>query len=74
MIPVIDYFTFSVIIDDIVFYDGRTLMGVLGGGGPQTAFGMQLWTQGRVGLCGGVGVDFPAAAQAWLDATGIDTA
>ena len=69
----IDYFTFSVIIDDIVFHDGRTLMGVLGGGGPQTAFGMKLWTQGGVGLCGGVGQDFPAAAQAWLDATGIDT-
>lgn len=64
MIPVIDYFTFSVIIDDIVLHDGRTLMGVLGGGGPQTAFGMKLWTQGRVGLCGGAGVDFPAAAQA----------
>jgi len=74
VIPVIDYFTFSVIIDDIVFHDGRTLMGVLGGGGPQTAFGMKLWTQGRVGLCGGAGVDFPAAAQAWLDAAGIDTA
>jgi len=70
---VIDYFTFSVIIDDIVFYDGRTLMGVLGGGGPQTAFGMKLWTQGGVGLCGGVGLDFPPEAQAWLDAMGIDT-
>lgn len=69
----IHYFTFSVIIDDIVFYDGRTLMGVLGGGGPQTAFGMKLWTQGGVGLCGGVGPDFPPEAQAWLDAMGIDT-
>lgn len=69
----IDYFTHSVIIDDIVFHDGRTLMGVLGGGGPQTAFGMKLWTQGGVGLCGGVGLDFPAEAQAWLDAMGIDT-
>ena len=69
----IDYFTFSVIIDDIVFHDGRTLMGVLGGGGPQTAFGMKLWTQGGVGLCGGVGLDFPPEAQAWLDAMEIDT-
>lgn len=69
----IDYFTFSVIIDDIVFHDGRTLMGVLGGGGPQTAFGMKLWTQGGVGLCGGVGPDFPPEAQAWLEAMGIDT-
>ncbi|MCL4830522.1 MAG: hypothetical protein KJZ95_24410 [Caldilinea sp.] len=69
----IDYFTHSVIIDDIVFHDGRTLMGVLGGGGPQTAFGMKLWTQGGVGLCGGVGLDFPPEAQAWLDGMGIDT-
>ena len=69
----INYFSHSVIIDDIVFHDGRTLMGVLGGGGPQTAFGMKLWTQGRVGLCGGVGLDFPSEAQAWLDAMGIDT-
>ncbi|HHW87659.1 MAG TPA: hypothetical protein GX400_15815 [Chloroflexi bacterium] len=69
----IDYFTHSVIIDDIVFHDGRTLMGVLGGGGPQTAFGMKLWTQGGVGLCGGVGLDFPAEAQAWLDDMAIDT-
>lgn len=70
----IDYFTHSVIIDDIVFHDGRTLMGVLGGGGPQTAFGMRLWTQGGVGLCGGVGLDFPPEARAWLDAMQIDTA
>jgi sugar/nucleoside kinase (ribokinase family) len=69
----IDYFTHSVIIDDIVFHDGRTLMGVLGGGGPQTAFGMNLWAQGSVGLCGGVGLDFPPPAQAWLDSMGIDT-
>jgi len=69
----IDYFTHSVIIDDIVFHDGRTLMGVLGGGGPQTAFGMNLWARGGVGLCGGVGLDFPPPAQAWLDSMGIDT-
>jgi hypothetical protein len=53
----INYFSHSVIIDDIVFHDGRTLMGVLGGGGPQTAFGMKLWAQGGVGLC--------AAASGW---------
>jgi sugar/nucleoside kinase (ribokinase family) len=70
----INYFSHSVIVDDIVFHDGRTLMGVLGGGGPQTTFGMKLWTQGRVGLCGGVGLDFPPEAQQWLDSMGIDTA
>ena len=70
----IDYFTFSLIIDDLVLPDGRTYMGLLGGGGPQTAFGMKLWTAGSVGLCAGVGSDFPPAAQKWLDRMGIDTA
>lgn len=73
MLHAIDYFTSSLIIDDIVLPDGRTIMGVLGGGGPQTAFGMRLWAPGGVGLCGAVGADFPAAAQAWLDAMAIDT-
>jgi sugar/nucleoside kinase (ribokinase family) len=68
-----DFVAFSLIIDDIVFPDGQTVMGVLGGGGPQTAFGMKLWAD-RVGLVGGVGSDLPAAAQAWLAAMGIDTA
>jgi len=70
----IDYFTFSLIIDDLVLPDGRTHMGLLGGGGPQTAFGMKLWTAGTVGLCAGVGADFPLAAQQWLAGMGIDTA
>lgn len=69
----IDYFSHSVIIDDIVLPDGRTRMGLLGGGGPQTAFGMKLWAERGVGLCGRVGADFPDAAQAWLDALEIDT-
>jgi sugar/nucleoside kinase (ribokinase family) len=67
----IDFLAFSIIIDDIVFPDGRTEMGVLGGGGPQTAFGMKLWADG-VGMTGAVGYDFPADAQAWLDEMGID--
>lgn len=67
-----DYFTFSLILDDIVFPDGRTAMEVLGGGGPQTAFGMKLFAD-KVGLAAGVGHNFPLSAQAWLDATGIDT-
>ena len=56
----IDYFTFSLIIDDLVLPDGRTYMGLLGGGGPQTAFGMKLWTAGSVGICAGVGCRLPA--------------
>ncbi len=68
-----DFVTFSLIIDDIVFPDGQTAMGVLGGGGPQTAFGMRLWAE-RVGLVAGVGRDLPDTARAWLDSTGINTA
>lgn len=66
-----DYVTYSIIIDDIVFPDGQTAMGVLGGGGPQTAFGMKLWAE-RVGLLGGIGHDFPVDARQWLQDTGID--
>ena len=32
----------SAMIDDIVWPDGRTMMGVLGGGGPHAAAGMSL--------------------------------
>ena len=67
----LNYITFSIIIDDIVFHDGRTAMGMLGGGGPQTAFGMRLWSE-SVGMAGGMGNDFPADALAWLDEMGID--
>lgn len=67
-----DFVTFSLIIDDIVFPDGQTAMGTLGGGGPQTAFGMRLWAD-QVGLAGGVGADLPDHVRAWLAQTGIDT-
>ena len=68
----IELVTFSLIIDDIVFPDGKTAMGQLGGGGPQTAFGMRLWAE-NVGLVAGVGVDLPPSAQKWLNQMGIDT-
>jgi sugar/nucleoside kinase (ribokinase family) len=70
-IPV-DFVAFNIILDDIVFPDGRTAMGVLGGSGPQTAFGMRLWAD-RVGLVAGVGLDFPPEAQSWLEQAGLDT-
>ncbi len=66
------YATFSLLIDDIVLPDGRTHMGQLGGGGPQTALGMKLWVD-EVAVSGVVGADFPASAQDWLDAMAIDT-
>jgi sugar/nucleoside kinase (ribokinase family) len=68
-----NFIAFNIILDDIVFPDGRTAMGVLGGGGPQAAFGMKLWAE-AVGLVAGVGRDLPEAAKAWLDESGIDTA
>ena len=48
----------SVIIDDIVYPDGRTSMGVLGGGGTHSAYGMALSgvTPGLIAL---VGHDLP---------------
>jgi sugar/nucleoside kinase (ribokinase family) len=66
-----DFVTFSLIIDDIVFPDGQTAMGMLGGGGPQTAFGMKLWAD-AIGLSAGVGADCPVEAMTWLNQIGID--
>jgi sugar/nucleoside kinase (ribokinase family) len=68
-----DLVTFSLIIDDIVFPDGHTAMTTLGGGGPQTAFGMRLWSN-SVGLSAGIGADLPDPPLHWLQSTGIDTA
>lgn len=67
----VDYFTFGVIIDDIVDPGGNTRMGVLGGGGPQTAFGMRLWSD-SVGLIAGIGQEFKSVVLDWLDQCGID--
>ena len=36
-----DLVVFTVIVDDLVFPDGTTKMAVMGGGGPQTAFGLR---------------------------------
>lgn len=67
----IDFVAFNLILDDIVFPDGRTAMGELGGGGAQTALGMRLWSD-SVGLVASVGPDFPATWWEWLEAWGID--
>jgi sugar/nucleoside kinase (ribokinase family) len=77
----IDLVAFGIILDDLAFADGHTATGTLGGGGPQTAFGMRLpalagWAEasGDVGLVAGVGRDLPDSARAWLAAAGIDLA
>ncbi len=75
----VDLVAFGIIIDDLVFPDGHTAMGVLGGGGPQAAFGMRLpalagWSDRAtsVGLVAGVGRDLPDSASEWLESAGID--
>jgi len=71
---VIDFVTFGIILDDIVCPDGTTHMGVLGGGGPQTAWGMAaaLGSGATVGLVAGVGRDLDERLLAPLIAAGID--
>ena len=50
--------TFSnIIVDDIVLWDGRTLMGTLGGSGTHALAGMRVWG-GAHGIVGWVGADF----------------
>ncbi len=56
----------SVIIDDIVYPDGRTSMGVLGGGGTHAAYGIAM-TGARPGLVALVGEDLPAEIRARLE-------
>lgn len=74
----VDLVAFGIILDDLVFPDGHTSIGVLGGGGPQTAFGMRLpalagWTErSQAGLVAGVGHDLPPSAYAWFESAGID--
>lgn len=70
----IEYIAFGIIIDDIVFPDGHTQMSVLGGGGPQTAWGMAaaLGSGETVGLVAGVGPDLDARALGPVRSAGID--
>ncbi len=59
------YTSLSIIIDDIVFPDGRTAMGVLGGGGMYTVAGMRIWSE-DVGLLASVANDFDEGILAGL--------
>lgn len=56
----------SIIIDDIVYPDGRTAMAVLGGGGVHTAAGMAVWGE-RAGLLACAGPDIPGEVMARLE-------
>jgi sugar/nucleoside kinase (ribokinase family) len=56
----------GIIIDDIVFPDGQTRMGVLGGGTVHAAAGMLIWGQ-RPGIASRVGPDLPDSARQRLE-------
>ncbi|MBS1253164.1 MAG: 5-dehydro-2-deoxygluconokinase [Anaerolineales bacterium] len=67
-----DYVSFSnVIIDDIVFSDGRTMMNTLGGAGTHALAGMRVWSD-RIGYVVTVGPDFKPAHRAQLETLGAD--
>jgi sugar/nucleoside kinase (ribokinase family) len=51
------YASWGIIIDDIIFPDGRSSMGLLGGAGLYAAIGMRLWTPDAM-LISAVGEDF----------------
>mmetsp|Transcript_37508 Transcript_37508/g.110813 ORF Transcript_37508/g.110813 Transcript_37508/m.110813 type:complete len:182 (+) Transcript_37508:484-1029(+) len=70
----LDCVCFTLIIDDIVLPDGRTVMAQLGGSGAQSLFAFQLVNgqRTRVGLAAGVGPDLPSSCQAWLESIGVD--
>ena len=57
----------SIILDDIVFPDGKTRMAVLGGGGAHAAMGMRVWYP-RVGLLAAIGRGFPETHRTALEA------
>ena len=61
----------SIIIDDIVLPTGETRMGVLGGAGTHSVYGMRVWTE-EVGFVTTVGADFPPALRRQLEEAGID--
>jgi sugar/nucleoside kinase (ribokinase family) len=66
--------TFSnVIVDDIVMWDGRTLMGTLGGGGTHALVGMRVWgARPRNGFVAWTGADFDPAMRAQLERIDVD--
>ncbi len=66
-----DYVAFNLVIDDIVLPSGKTIMARLGGGGPQAAYGMRLWSA-RVALAGSVGVDFSETLWEELNGMGLE--
>lgn len=61
----------KIIIDDIRARDGTIFRGVLGGGGPQAAFGARLWSP-TVGFLSRAGTDLGGAYRRALEQLQID--
>jgi len=61
----------TIIVDDIVTSDGRTLPGILGGAATHAAAGMRVWAH-DVGLIGSVGAHFPPDLWEALQHMGFD--
>lgn len=57
----------AIFIDDIVLSDGRTHMGVLGGGTVHAMMGAAIWDE-RPGLCAFAGEDLPESVEIHLNA------
>ncbi len=70
----VKHVSYGIILDDIMFPMGRTRMAVLGGGGPQTAWGTAaaLGSGDQAGLVAGIGSDLERDALAPLKAAGIN--
>ena len=69
----VEYVTFSnLIIDDIVFPDGRSRMNTLGGSGTHALVGMMLWNQ-HLGYAAAVGDDLEQAHRDSLQRFGVNT-
>lgn len=68
------YFSYgdNVIIDDIIFPDGRVKTGQLGGGSMYAVLGMSIWSQ-HLGVVTGIGNDCFKRCQEYLEYNDIDT-
>ncbi|MBK8026925.1 MAG: hypothetical protein IPK19_37445 [Chloroflexi bacterium] len=68
------FVTFGIVIDDIVLADGTTMHNVLGGGGPQTAWGMAAALGGgeSIGIAALVGADCTGDLLSPLTCAGVD--
>ncbi|MCA9919427.1 MAG: hypothetical protein KC445_15820, partial [Anaerolineales bacterium] len=68
----IDYVTFSnLIIDDIVFPDGRSSMNITGGAGLHALVGMRVWSD-HIGYAATVGADLDQKHLDGLTGFGVD--